>query len=71
MFIYLIKTLTLIDDMSRSRSSFKVKCQIEGHNLKLGMFIHLIKTLILRGEMSKSRSSFKVKGQIEGKKMQL
>ena len=54
--------------MSRSRSSFKVKCQIEGHSLKLGMFIHLIKTLILRGEMSRSRSSFKVKGQIEGQK---
>ena len=51
-------------DMSRSRSSFKVKGQIEGNNLIFGIHMSHITPHILRGQ--RSRSFFKVKGQIEG-----
>ena len=55
-------------DMSRSRSSYKVKGQIEGHNLIFDIYMCLITLHILRDEMSRSRSSFKVKGQIDDQK---
>ena len=53
-----------MSDMSRSRSFFKVKGQIEGHNLIFGIHVCHINPHIISGEMSRSRSSFKIKGQI-------
>ena len=68
---YLMKPHILRYDMSRSRSSLKVKGQmyitfepLEKETLYLSMYVHLMKAHILTDDMTRSMSPFKIKSQI-------